>query len=92
MKRLQCLIFERSRQLGEVPEDWERAKSRSRPPAGRGGGAGLLSPTSTPWKVREKILPESVSNDTKDEKVVGRGREGGGEGTRRWWGGVGGDR
>ncbi|KAK4827443.1 hypothetical protein QYF61_018000 [Mycteria americana] len=67
------IIFERSWQLEEVPEDWRKANVTSvfkKDKKKDLGNYRLVSLTSVPRKVVERILLETMSKHTKDKKVI----------------------
>ncbi|KAK4816776.1 hypothetical protein QYF61_022888 [Mycteria americana] len=74
-----CLvIFDRSWQLGEMPEDWRKAngtlifkKGKEDP-----GNYRPVSLTSIPGKVMEQLILDSISRHMKDKKVIGDSQHG----------------
>lgn len=65
------LIFEWSRQLAEVPQDWKRAKSTLIFKKKDSRNYRPVIFTSVPGKVVEKILLRSMFKQIKDKKVFG---------------------
>ncbi|KFV84297.1 RNA-directed DNA polymerase from mobile element jockey, partial [Struthio camelus australis] len=67
------IIFESSWQLGKVPEDWKKAnvtlifqKGKKEDP----GNYRMVSLTSVPRKVMEKLILRTISKHMKDKKVI----------------------
>ncbi|KFV88526.1 RNA-directed DNA polymerase from mobile element jockey, partial [Struthio camelus australis] len=67
------IIFERSWQLGEVPEDWKKAnvtpvfkKGKKEEP----GNYRPVSLTSIPGKVMEQLLLKVITKHLEDKKVI----------------------
>jgi len=67
------MIFERSRQSGEVPSDWKKVKIVSTSQKGRKEDHGNYQPvrlTSVPGKITEQILLEAVLRHMEDREIV----------------------
>ncbi|KGL83727.1 RNA-directed DNA polymerase from mobile element jockey, partial [Tinamus guttatus] len=67
------IIFERSRRMGEVPEDWKKANVTPVFKKGKKEDPGNYRPvslTSVPRKVMERVILAVVSGHKEDKKVL----------------------
>ncbi|KAK4824064.1 hypothetical protein QYF61_009915 [Mycteria americana] len=77
--KAKLINFEQSWQLGEVPEDWQKAnvapvfkKGKKKDP----GNYRLVSLTLVPGKVMEQLILETIARHMKDKKLIRKSQHG----------------
>jgi len=79
IERSRSIVFERSWELGEVPEAWRKANVTSVCKKGKKEDPVNYRPvsfTSVPGKVIEQLNLDTISRHMKDKKVIGSSQHG----------------